>query len=127
LNPSSPGFSGSKSYNAVQHGPTWGFGVFAGERIGDGSGDAVESSKKTTQKFNQFTFIFTKFHIIIVLITITNNKNLIFSKGIEIIVNRQYLVKAFQVFACKYNKTKIVCKIVRTCYHPIVQKKEVHI
>jgi hypothetical protein len=62
LNPSSPGFSGSKSYKAVQHGPTWGFGVFAGERIGDGSGDAVESSKRTTQKFNQFTFIFTKFH-----------------------------------------------------------------
>lgn len=43
LNPNSPGFSGSKSYSAVQHGPA-GFwattGVLAGDLIGDGNGEA---------------------------------------------------------------------------------------
>lgn len=49
LNPSSPGFSGSKSYNAVQCGPVargcccccGAIGVLAGDRIGDGNGEAV--------------------------------------------------------------------------------------
>lgn len=43
LNPNSPGFSGSKSYSAVQHGPVAfgvAIGVLAGERIGDGNGEA---------------------------------------------------------------------------------------
>lgn len=42
MNPSSPGFSGSKSYNAMQQGCCgWdGCGGLAGERIGDGNGDA---------------------------------------------------------------------------------------
>lgn len=40
LKPSSPGFSGSKSYNAVQHGVLV-IGVRAGDFIGDGNGDAV--------------------------------------------------------------------------------------
>lgn len=39
LNPNSPGFSGSKSYNAVQHGVRV-IGVLAGDFIGDGSGEA---------------------------------------------------------------------------------------
>lgn len=45
LKPNSPGFSGSKSYKAVQQGPvvrgwTDACGVLAGDRIGDGNGDA---------------------------------------------------------------------------------------
>lgn len=41
LNPNSPGFSASKSYNAEQHGPLGlGIGVRAGDLIGDGNGDA---------------------------------------------------------------------------------------
>lgn len=52
LNPNSPGFSGSKSYNAVQQGPV-GFccviGVLAGDRIGDGKGDAeINTTQKET-------------------------------------------------------------------------------
>lgn len=39
LNPNSRGFSASKSYNAWQHGPRL-TGVRAGERTGDGKGDA---------------------------------------------------------------------------------------
>lgn len=43
LNPSSPGFSGSKSYNAMQQGCCWaGCGGLAGERIGDGRGEAAK-------------------------------------------------------------------------------------
>lgn len=49
LKPNSPGFSGSKSYTAVQCGPLGRFccsgggtiGVRAGERIGDGNGEAA--------------------------------------------------------------------------------------
>jgi hypothetical protein len=40
LKPSSPGFSGSKSYRAVQDG-IFVIGVLAGDLIGDGKGDAV--------------------------------------------------------------------------------------
>lgn len=39
LNPSSPGFSGSKSYKAVQQGALV-IGVLAGDFMGDGNGDA---------------------------------------------------------------------------------------
>lgn len=39
LKPSSPGFSGSKSYNAMQQGVRV-IGVRAGDFIGDGSGEA---------------------------------------------------------------------------------------
>lgn len=52
LNPSSPGFSGSKSYMAVQCGPLgrcWTIGVLAGERIGDGNGDAVRNDNQTNK------------------------------------------------------------------------------
>lgn len=42
MNPSSPGFSGSKSYNAVQQGCAWvGCGGFAGDLIGLGRGLAI--------------------------------------------------------------------------------------
>lgn len=41
LKPNSPGFSGSKSYSAVQQGCRV-IGVLAGDFIGDGSGDAVK-------------------------------------------------------------------------------------
>lgn len=44
LKPSSPGFSGSKSYRAMQHGCCC-WGGLAGERIGDGSGDAERKTK----------------------------------------------------------------------------------
>lgn len=44
LNPSSPGFSASKSYNAEQHGPLGlAIGVRAGDLIGDGRGDAIKT------------------------------------------------------------------------------------
>jgi len=44
LKPSSPGFSGSKSYNATQHGCCCdGCGGFAGLRIGLGKGEATEN------------------------------------------------------------------------------------
>lgn len=67
LKPSSPGFSGSKSYIAEQHGPVgfcWAIGVLAGERIGDGNGEAVNMYQITTnisnselkEKFHQILF-----------------------------------------------------------------------
>lgn len=44
MKPSSPGFSGSKSYNATQHGCCCdGCGGFAGLRIGLGNGEAKEN------------------------------------------------------------------------------------
>jgi len=43
LNPSSPGFSGSKSYRAVQHGVLWAIGVLAGDLLGEGKGEAENS------------------------------------------------------------------------------------
>lgn len=41
LKPSSPGFSASKSYKAVQHGCLV-IGVLAGDLLGDGKGEAVK-------------------------------------------------------------------------------------
>lgn len=44
MNPNSPGFSGSKSYRAVQLGvfcAVGAIGVLAGDFIGDGNGEAV--------------------------------------------------------------------------------------
>lgn len=46
LKASSPGFSASKSYRAWQHGPLL-TGVRAGERTGEGRGDAVNSTNHT--------------------------------------------------------------------------------
>lgn len=49
LKPSSPGFSGSKSYNAVQCGfccGGGGIGVLAGDFIGDGKGDAIQKRRQ---------------------------------------------------------------------------------
>lgn len=48
MKPSSPGFSGSKSYSAVQQGCVGlaGIGVLAGERIGDGNGEAKQNKKQ---------------------------------------------------------------------------------
>lgn len=41
LNPNSPAFSASKSYNAVQYGfCEGGMGVLAGDFMGEGNGDA---------------------------------------------------------------------------------------
>lgn len=65
LNPSSPGFSGSKSYNAVAQGPVgfgWLIGVFAGDRIGDGSGDA-EIIFLFDQKLNEKYKIWNKLNM----------------------------------------------------------------
>lgn len=44
LNPSSPGFSGSKSYNAVQHGCLF-IGDLDGDFIGEAKGDATEEER----------------------------------------------------------------------------------
>lgn len=44
LKPSSPGFSGSKSQRAVQHG-LFVIGVLAGDLIGDGKGDAMKNTR----------------------------------------------------------------------------------
>lgn len=46
LNASSPAFSASKSYRAWQQGPLL-TGVRAGERTGDGRGDAETKQNKT--------------------------------------------------------------------------------
>lgn len=54
LNPSSPGFSGSKSYNAMQQGCCgWaGCGGIAGERIGDGRGEAAQITELVVDTSN---------------------------------------------------------------------------
>lgn len=57
LKPSSPGFSGSKSYNATQHGCD-GCGGFAGERMGDGNGEAAKEWQ-TFQHTNSFKLTFS--------------------------------------------------------------------
>lgn len=66
LNSSSPGFSASKSYNATQQG-CWGVlgcGGFAGDRIGDGKGDAGIDFKHFNSIEIKFMLSINKYEII---------------------------------------------------------------
>lgn len=87
LKPNSPGFSASKSYKAVQQGSRF-IGVFAGDFIGDGNGDAKKLKygsmprfsylkKQSSQKQIYSTKNITKllyFHARFILIEIRNRK-----------------------------------------------------